>query len=46
MLPTMATRTIRRVPGDHWLARAAFGLVLAGLATWLVALYLSGALDL
>jgi hypothetical protein len=46
MLLSMATGTIRRPHEDQWLARAIFGLVLVGLATWLVALYWSSALDL
>jgi len=35
----MAIRTNKSAQEDHWLAHAIFGLVVAGLAAWLVVLY-------
>jgi len=35
----MPIRTNKSAQEDHWLAQAIFGLVVAGLAVWLVVLY-------
>jgi hypothetical protein len=42
---SMAIRINKAAPEDHWLARASFGLFVAGLAAWLVALYWTAPLD-
>jgi hypothetical protein len=41
----MAIRISKAAREDHWLARAGFGLFVAGLAAWLVALYWAAPLD-
>jgi hypothetical protein len=35
----MAIRISKAAQGDNWLAQAIFGLILGGLAAWLVVLY-------
>jgi hypothetical protein len=41
----MTTRSKRWARNDHWLARISFGLVVAGIAAWLVNLYWTGPFD-
>jgi len=41
----MTTRSKRWAQDDHWLARLSFGLVVAGIAAWLVTLYWTGPFD-
>jgi hypothetical protein len=41
----MAIRINKAAREDHWLARASFGLFVAGLAACLVALYWTAPLD-
>jgi hypothetical protein len=41
----MPTRSKRWARNDHWLARISFGLVVAGIAAWLVTLYWTGPFD-
>jgi uncharacterized membrane protein YhdT len=42
----MATRINKAAQEDHWLARASFGLAVAALAGWLIALYWAAPLNL
>ena len=39
------TRSKRWASNDHWLAQVSFGLVVAGIAAWLVTLYWTGPFD-